>query len=238
MARRRTAALLLVSVMGIAWGAGPAAAEWNIDLYGGAAWIQSSDLGVRGRDDRGQSVSLTIFDVDTDPGFTVGFRGGYWIDPLPFLGFDLDIFYLQTPVPAQTTTGTGTLSGQFLDKPISVDASGVASIPSATLPLFGFAPEIRLRWPLLVDTEFPQGRLQPYINAGPAWAFSLKNEHLALEFGGKVGTGLALQIVPWLALFTEYRFIFFPGFQLTDKHLTYRTDINSHSVVVGLSFRF
>src|SRR5262245_61579736 len=116
MTHRRPTALLLTLVMGLAWGVAPAAAEWNFDLYGGAAWVQSSDLGVRGQDSRGNSVDLTIFNVDTNTGFTVGFRGGYWIDPLPFLGFDLDVFYLQVPVPAQTTTGTGTLSGRFLDK--------------------------------------------------------------------------------------------------------------------------
>jgi opacity protein-like surface antigen len=238
MTRWSTAALLLTCVMGVAYGAGPAAAEWNFDLYGGAAWIESSDLGVRGQDSRGASVNLTIFDLDTDTGFTVGARGGYWLDPLPFLGFDLDVFYLQTPVPAQTTTGTGTLTGQFLGKPISVDASGVASIPSATLPMFGFAPEIRLRWPLMVDATFPHGRLQPYFTGGPAWAFSLKNEHLAVEFGGKVGAGLAFQIAPWIALFSEYRYIFFPGFELTDRHLTYKANINTHTVVFGLSLRF
>jgi opacity protein-like surface antigen len=106
MTGRWTAALLLTMVMAIACGAGPAAAEWNVDLYGGAAWIESSNLGVRGQDSRGESINLTIFDLNTNTGFTVGFRGGYWLDPLPFLGFDLDVFYLQTPVPAQTTTGT------------------------------------------------------------------------------------------------------------------------------------
>jgi opacity protein-like surface antigen len=238
MTRRWTTALLLTTVMAIACGARPTAAEWNVDLYGGAAWIESSNLGVRGQDDRGESVNLTIFDLDTNTGFTIGVRGGYWLDPLPFLGFDLDVFYLQIPVPAQTTTGTATLTGHFLDKPISVDASGVARIPSATLPLFGFAPEIRLRWPLMVDATFPHGRLQPYINAGPAWAFSLNNEHLVVEFGGKVGGGLAFQFAPWIALFGEYRYIFFPGFELTDKHLTYKANINSHTVILGLSLRF
>ena len=55
----------VTSVMVIAWGAGPAAAEWNFDLYGGAAWIQNADLDVRGQDSRGESVNLTIFDLDT-----------------------------------------------------------------------------------------------------------------------------------------------------------------------------
>jgi len=238
MTRTRTAAILVAAVLSVASGAAPAAAEWNVDLYGGAAWIQNSDLGVRGQDDRGASVNLTLSDLDTNLGFTVGVRGAYWLEPLPFPGFDLDAFYMQIPVPAQTTTGTAAFSGHFLGKPISVDASGVAHIPSATLPLFGFAPELRLRWPLMVDATFPNGRLQPYFTGGPAWAFSLKNEHIAVELGGKIGAGLAFQIVPWLALFSEYRYIFFPGFQLTDEHLTYRANINSHTVVVGLSWRF
>jgi hypothetical protein len=136
----RTAAIL-VAALSVVYGAIPAAAEWNFDLYGGAAWLQNTDLGVRGQDDNGQSVNLTLFDLNTNPGFTVGARGGYRLDSFPFLGFDLDVFYLQIPVPAQTTTGTAAFSGHFLDKPISVDASGVASIPRATLPLLGFAPE-------------------------------------------------------------------------------------------------
>ena len=238
MARTRTAAVIVATIISVVSGVVPAAAEWNFDLYGGAAWVQNSDLGVRGQDNSGASVNLTLFDIDTNPGFTVGARGSYWLNPLPFLGFDLDVFYLQVPVPAQTTTGTAAFSGQFLDKPISVDATGRASIPSATLPLFGFAPEIRLRWPLMVDATYPHGRLQPYFSGGPAWAFSLKNEHIAVEFGGKLGAGMAFQVLPWLALFSEYRYIFFPGFQLTDQHLTYRGNINTHTVVAGVSFRF
>src|SRR5262245_25037352 len=130
MTRMWTAAILVAAVLSVAYGTVPAAAEWNVDLYGGAAWLQNSDLGVRGQDDRRASVNLTIVNLDTNPGFTVGVRGGYWLEPLPFLGFDLDVFYLQTPVPAQTTTGTAAFSGHFLDKPISVDASGQAHIPS------------------------------------------------------------------------------------------------------------
>jgi opacity protein-like surface antigen len=227
-----------MATMVIACGATPVAAEWDLDLYGGAAWIQNSDLRVRGLDDAGVSVDATIFDLDTKTGFIVGARTGYWLEPLPFLGFGLDVFYMHIPVPAQTTTATGALSGEFLGKPISVSGSGVASIPEATLPLFGFAPEIRLRWPLMVDAAFPRGRLQPFFAGGPAWAFSLKNEDISVEFGGKVGGGLTFLVTPWLGLYAEYRYMFFPGFELTDKNLTYKANINSHTVVGGISLRF
>lgn len=117
-------------------------------------------------------------------------------------------------------------------------ASAVATIPSTTLPMFGFAPEIRRRWPLMVDVSFPHGRWQLYVSAGPSWAFSLKDDHVDVELGGKAGVGLAFQIAPWAALFSEYRYIFYPSFELTDRHLTYEADANSHRVVVGLSLRF
>jgi opacity protein-like surface antigen len=81
-------------------------------------------------------------------------------------------------------------------------------------------------------------RLQPYITAGPSWAFSLKNDHVVLELGGKLGFGLAFQIAPAIVLFTEYRYMFYPAFEFTDKNLMYKTDINSHSAIVGLSLRF
>lgn len=90
----------------------------------------------------------------------------------------------------------------------------------------------------MVDSAFPRGRLRPYVNAGPASAFSPRNETIGVEFGGKVGGGVAVQLAPWIALFSEYRYVFFPGFQIADKHLKYNANVNSHSVVLGVSFRF
>jgi large subunit ribosomal protein L27 len=116
----------------------------------------------------------------------------------------------------------------------------VSIVPAeASLPLFGFSPEIRLRWPLMVDTAFPAGRLQPYVSGGPAWAFSLKHEKLDMEFGGKFGGGMSFGITPTIALFGEYRYILFPEFQFTGKHgVTYAVDVHSHSAIGGISFRF
>ncbi|HKA61163.1 MAG TPA: hypothetical protein VKH83_02005 [Methylomirabilota bacterium] len=36
------------------------------------------------------------------------------------------------------------MTGEFLDRPISVSINGVASIPRVDAPLFGFAPEMGL----------------------------------------------------------------------------------------------
>jgi len=40
------------------------------------------------------------------------------------------------------------------------------------------------------------------------------------------------------AVFSEYRYTFYPGFNLTDRHAEYSTDINAHVFLVGGSLRF
>jgi opacity protein-like surface antigen len=216
----------------------PAAAEWTIDLYGGLSWTESANLDVSGRDDTGATVNATIFDLTTDTGLTVGLRTGYWLDSLPFIGFGVDLFYFSLPVPAQTASATGTLNGEILDKPISIDATGQARVPSVTLPGLGFAPEIWLRWPLFKSEDLPKGRLQPYITGGPAWALTLEGDDVEVVMGGKIGAGLSLSLFRPLALFAEYRYTFFPSFTFTHRNLTYKADLNTHNAVVGISLRF
>jgi opacity protein-like surface antigen len=77
----------------------------------------------------------------------------------------------------------------------------------------------------------------PYLGAGPAWAFTVKSDDLALVLGGLVRAGVAVQVFQHLALFAEYRYSF-PSFELQDRGLTFKTDLDTHHVVGGLSFRF
>ena len=107
-----------------------------------------------------------------------------------------------------------------------------------TLPALGFSPEIRLRWPLIKSKDYPQGVLQPYLTGGPAWAFSLAGDHVDLKIGGKFGAGLSVTLVRFVALFAEYRYTFFPGYTLSHDAVAYKTDINSHAAIVGISLRF
>src|SRR5262245_24350586 len=59
---------------------------------------------VRGEDDT-HAVNLTIFDITTDAGFTVGPRFGYWLEPVPFLGFDLTCSTCRSRSPARPEPG-------------------------------------------------------------------------------------------------------------------------------------
>jgi opacity protein-like surface antigen len=226
-------------MMALAAGATPAGAEWAIELYGGATSTESTDLDVSGQDATQMTIRSTLFDVDADTGFTAGLRIGYWFESAPFLGLALDTFYFSMPVSSQTVDASSTFSGTLLDEEITFTASGQAQIPSVDLPGVAFAPQLALRWPLLVSKEFPSGRLQPYVAGGPAWALSIESdEEFELMFGGMVRGGMSFKMLPFLGLFAEYRYSFFPEFEVEDRGLAFEADLNTHHVVLGLSFTF
>lgn len=234
--RSAAIAMLVLAALGVV--AAPARAEWAIDLFGGVSWTNSADVDVSGRDNTGVSTRVTLSHVEVERGFTVGGRLGYWFESAPFLGLGLDAFYFSLPVPAQTVAASGTFSGSLFGDSITFTPSGDARIPELDLPSAAFSPQLMLRWPLLTSMDAPKGRLQPYLGAGPAWAFTLDSDELALVLGGLVRAGVAIPLFRHLALFAEYRYSFFPGFELKDRGLTFKTDLNTHHAVAGLSFRF
>jgi opacity protein-like surface antigen len=96
-----------------------------------------------------------------------------------------------------------------------------------------------LRWPLLTSSDLPKGRFQPYVGLGPAWAVTIDTDKAALILGGLVRGGISFQIFQHLSLFAEYRYSFFPDFELRDKNgLHFRTDLDTHNLVGGISIRF
>jgi hypothetical protein len=234
MRSRLTALLLCPTVVLLA---APAGAEFTLDFYGGPSWTESADLRATGRDDTGFSIDATIFDIKTNTGVTFGFRPGYWFEFARFLGLGMDLFFFAVPIPSQTTTATGTLDSELFDEDITVTA-GRARVPSVTLPGLAFSPEIKLRLPLLTSKAFPKGLIQPYVALGPAWAFTVEDDDLELVIGGKIGAGVSVSLIRFLALFAEYRYTFFPNFQFTHRNVDYEADINTHNLVFGVSLRF
>ena len=219
--------------------ASPARAEVAIDIFGGVSWTKSTDIAVSGIDNTGVRVSSVLSDVKLDPGFTVGGRLGYWFESLPFLGLGIEGFYFSLPVPAQTVASSSTFSGSIFGRPISATTAGTARIPSVDLPSAAFSPELMLRLPLFTSSDAPKGRLQPYIGGGPAWAITIDTDKPDLVLGGLVRGGVSFLVFQHLALFAEYRYSFFPNFELRDKRgLHFETDFDTHNAVGGISIRF
>jgi opacity protein-like surface antigen len=193
--------------------AAPASAEWFGEYWVGVSQTQDEDLKIRILD-----VSATD-EVDYSTSFTVGVRVGYWFASAPWLGLALDISYLK---------------------------------PDPDLTMFPISTLVMLRAPLLKSDEFPHGRIQPYLGGGPGLFVTYLATDLGAELGGPandtsvdigfdVRGGIAFQITREFAIFTEYRFTrVSPEWDLRvlDLDAKAETDLNTHSMSVGVSFRF
>lgn len=214
-------------------------AEFAVDLYGGLAKTQDSDL------------ELEVSDVPFGPGpislteniktdlkfknsFIAGARVAYWFQRLPWLGIALDASYFEAN----------------------------AKNANVEIPVGGFSLLLMMRYPLLVNEEFPQGRLQPYLGVGPEVAFSkfkaefesngskTKIEKKEAGEGVDVRAGMLWQFRQHWGIFTEYRFTYLSygkgtPFRLNheDREGTFevenlKTNLTTQHFLMGVSFRF
>jgi opacity protein-like surface antigen len=110
---------------------------------------------------------------------------------------------------------------------------------------------VLLRAPLMSSTEFPHGRLQPYVGAGPAAFFTRESgtqefstnvsSASVVNVGVDVRGGITYLISRWIGLFVEYRYT------RADTHIpqtingidvTSDFKLNTHHALGGVSFRF
>jgi opacity protein-like surface antigen len=219
--------------------AAPASAEWFADLYLGGAFTEKHDVDTNFPTTGGQ---VTTLDVSFNNSFAGGFRGGYWfpglLGPLD-LGVGLDISHFAPNVSRQTRTFCARfcVSSEFEDFDLSVWTIGFDAM---------------LRYPLMKSSQFPNGRLQPYVTVGPAIFVAHAQDSQNFEpsnqsdsdtsVGVKVGAGVAWQFTKTVAMFGEYRYTHFsPEFTFRDDVLgsaNLSTAINTHYLLMGVSFRF
>lgn len=199
--------------------AAPASAEWFADLWAGASRTQSEDITL--------TISSLDFEetdkVDYSDTFTVGLRVGYWFDSASWLGLALDVSYFR-PDPDVTV------------------------VPVSAL--------VMLRLPLFTSEEFPRGRLQPYVAGGPGFFASKFAGDLGSDLGGRASDtsydlgldlrgGLTFLFTQDFGIFLEYRMTrVSPEWNIrvldgdVDRDATVKTDLNTHHVIGGVSFRF
>ncbi|HET9489113.1 MAG TPA: outer membrane beta-barrel protein [Methylomirabilota bacterium] len=212
-------------------GGRPALAEPFLDLYGGAAQTESARVTAGQRDcDVGFFFAVcgpeteATRNADFDLSATFGVRGGYWIDPVPWLGVAGDL---------------STFEADAADVRFRI-------VPFSVLVMF--------RLPLLATDEIPRGRLQPYVGVGPSIAYydttvdfrpelARKLRFDSVELGLDVRAGLAWQFHPRVGVFTEYRFTYLPidtdedsDFGPIEERVD--TKLNTHHILMGVSIRF
>jgi len=220
----------------------PAAAEWFADLYAGLSFTQKSDLKLN---DQGIGPG-TFEDVEFDRSLAWGGRAGRFFDTVPFLGLGLDFFRYSPYLGPQSVQ----LHGCFYPGGCGSGRGGTGSFDVETTAV---SVDLMLRLPLLKSEDAPQGRVQPYLAAGPPLfmttitprhtrSFRNHESDTDFSFGYKLAGGVAVQVFKNLALFGEYRFTHVsPEMELrdaSDRKTTLRVDLDTHSALFGVSARW
>jgi hypothetical protein len=240
MVRIGLAALIVLGSLGV--GIRPAAAEWFADLFAGLSFTRDHDLKLN---DEGIGQG-TYESVEFDRSLAWGGRAGRYFDSLPFLGLGLDFFRYYPDIGGQSVQ----LRGCFFPGGCGTGRGGTGSLDVETTSV---SVDLMLRLPLWKSTEAPQGRVQPYVAVGPPLFittitprntrnFRNHDDDTDYSFGYKAAAGVAVQVFSNLALFGEYRFTHVsPEVELRDANLnrtTLRTDLDTHSALLGISARW
>lgn len=233
MTRGKRGLAVIPVVVWLVAAAPPASAEWFSDLYLGAALTESADLRITAP---AVAPGLTIVfqDVEFEPSVAYGGRGGYWFDGAPFLGLALDVSHFEPDIDAQVVTAT------------VIGSDTLAHIDASVTVL---ALDLMLRWgssrpptaPTAVSSRTSRSD-RPSSSAGSATPLDPPGQSDSdTSVGVKVGAGLAWQVHANVAVFAEYRLTHFsPRLRGSDRGAAERidTDINTHHLLGGLSFRF
>ena len=231
---------VLGALLGLASAAG---AEGFVDVYGGGVFTSDDQLSFGG--------DSLPFAINTEADFkntgVVGARAGYWLDPLPFLGFAADISWFRPDV----RFGQSLIPG--------VDVSGQFDFHVIPISLMALA-----RIPICATDEMPGGRIAPYGGIGLGIFTSVFDGSTTATAGGtpltfettaaavNVGldarAGLNVQITKLIGVFTEYRYTRYDlsidtrtigGLAgLGDIDFNAKSTIESNHIVGGIAFRF
>ena len=233
---------LLVAVLSLGVVAAPASAEWFADLFAGASFTRDHDVKLN---DVGIGPG-TYQDVEFDRSLSWGGRVGHYFDALPFLGLAADFFRYYPDIGGQSVQ----LRGCFFPGGCGTGRGGIGFIEVQTTAV---SLDLMLRLPLFKSADAPQGLVQPYLAVGPPLFittvtprntrnFRNHDDDTDLSIGFKLAGGVAVQVYKNLALFGEYRFTHVsPEVELRDANLnrtTLRTDLDTHSALVGISARW
>lgn len=188
-----------------------ARAEGFVDLRIGGAFTEDGDVEV---DPTGSGPSFE-YSTEFEDSPTGGVRGGYWFDPLPWLGVAGDVSYFAPD------------DDRFGDPEIDV------------IPI---SPLLMLRAPLVTDEEFPNGRVQPFMGIGPGIFVSIVDFDTAgddetVQVGLDAHAGLNFQLTPLVSLFAQYRYTYVePEFEIQGADI--EPELSTHHVGFGAGFHF
>jgi OOP family OmpA-OmpF porin len=224
-----------------------ASAEPYFGLYAGAAFPLENDVefsefrrlvGPPGLSD------VTVRDMGFDTSGILGGKFGYFLEPLPFLGFELDVFNIFGPdIDTNRTRTLDTTIGNFTAPPSSVINTG----PEVELRVTGVMLNIIGRLPLKRSDDFPQGRLNPYFGVGGGWInaqLDVKNRlggddgDVADLVGAQGIAGLKYFFAPNVAMFAEYKYLHVFNGKWSLSGSKVQSDLDFNIATAGIAFHF
>ena len=234
MIQRRLSLVALVAVVCSAvFGTPRASAEWLADIYVGLGATETNDVRLST-----PGTKLRYQDLDFDRSITYGGRFGKYFDTAPWVGLAVDALNFTPDVSAQSAIQT-------------IGAPTRTVLPPMNIGVLALSVDLMLRVPLFATQEIPGGRLQPYVLGGPGIFFVTAEDHgnfirrhqsdVEIVGGYTAGGGVTWQFSRALGLFSEYRYSHVnPEFEFQNlgTRTTYETDIDTHHVLLGLSFKF
>ncbi|MGD0216753.1 MAG: outer membrane beta-barrel protein [Desulfobaccales bacterium] len=189
--------------------------------------------------------NVTAKNVKTDPSLVGGVKAGYFLDSIPYLGFE----------------GEGSVTNNFRPRQVVAVKPPLSTSPAITqeqtnliwimafniVGRYGFFPD--------PDKDIPFGRLQPYIGIGPGVGVLYFQNDSAKNFGLNGEAGVRYMFTRNIAAFVEFDYFKQWDVQLGVQHLTidgivYDTngeksngktvhfDFDNQKIVCGLEYHF
>jgi outer membrane protein W len=183
-------------------------------------------------------LSTTADNMKINPGVTGGLKLGYFLESMPYFGFEAEGSIGSQRQPAQTVTVNPTPPGAIGNGQVNEQSMLVWTMAWHFIGRYGFFP----------TSEVPFGRLQPYVGIGPGLVVLYAEADSAKNFSLEVEAGLRYMFTKNLGAFVEYKLsqqwqveldaqqLFFSNTGVTAHPVSF--DFTRNQVVVGLSYHF
>ena len=188
--------------------------------------------------------NVTAKNIMTDPGLVGGVKAGYFLDSIPYLGFEGEGSIASNYRPRQFIYTKPPLAPPIITQEQN---SRIWIMAFNIVGRYGFFPD--------PDKDIPFGRLQPYIGIGPGVGVLYFENDSAKNFGLNGEAGLRYMITKNIGTFVEFDYFKQWDVQLGEQYLeadymrlltngtksngkTVHFDFDNQKIVWGLEYHF
>jgi len=222
--------------------------EFFYGVYGGVSLVNSANWSWEPIKNPTRTLEMQTAEknVRTNPGPVGGFKLGYFLDSIPYLGLEGEDSIASNYRPRQ----------QVVFKP-AISPYPVYSEEQSSL-IWTTALHFMFRYGFMQDKEVPFGRLQPYFGIGPGLAMIYFHNDSCKNFSLDGEVGVRYYFTPKIVALVEFKYIKQWDVQLGTQYVTTFTpkgmtrwvtgfegegknvhfDFDNQKIVAGLEYHF